>query len=61
MVLQVLITDGLKFVKEAAHLVTCSREDDLSKLKDSTLSDAESNSNPHIDILIVDVDSSDTR
>nr|GLL47828.1 methyltransferase-like protein 13 [Ipomoea trifida] len=58
--LKVLITDGLKFVKEAAHLVTCSREADLSKLKDSTVSDAESSSTPHIDILIVDVDSSDS-
>ncbi|RAL48243.1 hypothetical protein DM860_005667 [Cuscuta australis] len=64
--LKVHITDGLKFVKEAASSVTSSsREDHLPKSvvplsNGNSLSHAESINTSPIDILIVDVDSSDS-
>ncbi|CAH9120890.1 unnamed protein product [Cuscuta epithymum] len=62
--LKVHITDGLKFVREAAHSVK-STIDNLPEFKcpssnGSSVSYPVSNNTPHIDILIVDVDSSDS-
>lgn len=67
LVFQVHVTDGLKYVKDAAHAVTNGYENDVSEAKvpssngNSTLSNAPLKSTEKIDMLIVDVDSSDSR
>lgn len=67
MVFQVHITDGLKYVKDLACAVTICDENNLSEAKvpssngSSILSHAPLKSTEKIDMLIVDVDSSDSR
>lgn len=67
LVFQVHVTDGLKYVKDAARAVTEGYENDLSEAKvpssngNSIPSSAPLKSTEKIDMLIVDVDSSDSR
>ncbi|KAH0739845.1 hypothetical protein KY290_038550 [Solanum tuberosum] len=64
--LKVHVTDGLKYVKDAAHVVTNGYENNVSEAKvtssngNSILSSAPLKSTEKIDMLIVDVDSSDS-
>lgn len=67
LVFQVHVTDGLKYVKDSAHAVNNGYENDLSEAKvpssngNSMLSSAPLKRTGKIDMLIVDVDSSDSR